>query len=324
MNKRSFCQSLALSLALGAPALGAAQTKTEVVFAHVFPANSLEHRAAERFAKQAEEASGGKLAVKLFPASQLGGFAQIANQQRSGAVHVTLISTTALGSFTPVATVDSWPFMFSTREQMERANASDAGKAFFAEIEKQSGYRVLSPMYKGVRYVYLRRPANDVSGQKIRVPGLPVVVESFKAWNASPTPMDVAEIYAAMQQGVVDGIEIEVQTAASMGLPAITQAVLLTQHMMPNYGFIFFGKWLDGLPADQRKALEGAASSAATWFSSEIGKGEREGLAKFEAAGAKLIKVDTEAMRAKSTAALEPKFPALKEWVDRLRTAAGK
>lgn len=309
----------AFALTMG---VSSVRAETEVVFAHVFAANSLEHQTAERFAARASELSGGSVQVEVFPGSQLGGFAQIANQQRSGAIHVTWISTTALGSFTPVATVDSWPYLFETREQFEAAYESDVGKAFFEKIEADSGYRVLAPSYKGLRYVYVRKEASSLEGLKIRVPGLPVVLRSFESWGASPTPMDVAEIYTAMQQGVVDGIEIEAQTAVSIGLADVTKTVLLTRHMMPNYAFIVFGEWLDNLPEADRQAVESAASEASDWFSSEIAKQEEAAL---ETLGktAEMVEVDTAAMKEQSAKTLREEFPELHEWVEKLRTAAG-
>ncbi|QKV18554.1 TRAP transporter substrate-binding protein [Oricola thermophila] len=303
--------------------VGAASAQTEIVLAHVFPANSQEQRTAEAFAEQVAELSGGEMEVSVFPASQLGGWAQIANQQQSGAVNVTFISTSALGGFSELATVDAWPFLFDERSQFDAAYASEDGKAFFNAIEADSGYRVLAPVYKGARYVYLNKEADSLEGQRIRAPGLPVVLASFEAWNGSPTPMSVAELYTAMQQGVVDGVEIEAQTAVSLGVADITETVLLTRHMMPNYAFIFWGAWLDSLPDDQRAVIEQAAQVASDGFGSGIEEAEQASLTVFEEAGSRLVEVDRAAMREASETALREQFPDLVEWVDRLRAAGG-
>lgn len=298
--------------------------KTEVVFAHVFPAVSLEHDASQRFAKAVSERSKGAIEVKIFPASQLGGFAQIATQQRSGAVHGTLISTTALGSYAPIATVDSWPYLFREKAQFDRAYASAEGRAFLAAIEKASGYRILAPMYKGKRQVYVRRPVTSIERLKLRAPGLPVVIDTFKAWGATPTPLGVAEMFPAMQQGVVDGAEIELQTADTLGLASMTKTVLMTGHMMPNYAWIFFGKWLDGQPADVRTAIEASARETSEWFAAEMIKAEKQSLDKFRAAGAQIVEVNTVELEKKATQALAPKYPELSAWVKRLQAAGGK
>jgi tripartite ATP-independent transporter DctP family solute receptor len=320
MNRLLTIMTLAGALAAGSATL--AQAEKEIVFAHVFAANSLEQEAAGVFAEKAAEFSNGELKVTIFPASQLGGWSQIATQQRSGAVNATIISTSALGSFSPLATVDVWPYMFETRAQFEKAYASDEAKEFFKAIEAESGYRVLSPTYKGFRNVYLRNDANDLKGQKIRVPGLPIVLRSFESWGASPTPMDMAEIYTAMQQGVVDGIEIEAQTAKAAGMTDVTKTVLMTKHMMPNYAFIFFGAWLDQLPEAERSALEKASAEASKYFAEKIAVAEKEALEAFAAKGATIKDVDLAAMKAE-VAGLEAEFPDQFGWVKRLRAAAG-
>jgi len=319
---RHFFSTITLAAGLVAGSFSAAYAEKEVVFAHVFAANSLEQEAAGVFAQKVAEYSNGELKVTVFPASQLGGWAQIATQQRSGAVNATIISTSALGSFSSLATVDAWPYIFDTREQFDRAYSSDEGKAFFKAIEDESGYRALSPMYKGFRNVYLRGDASDLKGQKIRVPGLPVVLRSFESWGASPTPMDMAEIYTAMQQGVVDGIEIEAQTAQAAGMPDVTKTVLMTKHMMPNYAFIFFGAWLDQLPEGERVALEKASADASTFFAEKIAVAEEEAIKFFASKGAAVKEADLDTMR-KQVEGLATEFPAEYEWVKRLRAAAG-
>jgi tripartite ATP-independent transporter DctP family solute receptor len=319
---RKFLSAVALAGAIATGLITTVRAETEIVFAHVFAANSLEQQAADVFAKKAVEFSNGELKVTVFPASQLGGWSQIATQQRSGAVNVTIISTSALGSFSPLATVDVWPFIFDTREQFDKAYASEDGKAFFKAIEEESGYRVLSPTYKGFRNVYLRHDAKDLKGQKIRVPGLPIVLRSFESWGASPTPMDMSEIYTAMQQGVVDGIEIEAQTAQAAGMTDVTKAVLLTRHMMPNYAFIFYGAWLDRQPEAQRVALEKAAAEASKFFSDNIAVAETAALEAFKAKGAKINDVDLQMMKSQ-VESLEKDFPDQYRWVKRLRAASG-
>ena len=194
--------------------------------------------------------------------------------------------------------------------------------AFFKAIEQESGYRVLSPTYKGFRNVYLRGDAADMKGKKIRVPGLPIVLRSFESWGASPTPMDMAEIYTAMQQGVVDGIEIEAQTARSAGMTDVAKTVLMTKHMMPNYAFIYYGAWLDKLPEAERVALEKASADASKFFADKIAVAEKDALGAFSAKGAAIKDVDLKALK-DQVAGLEKEFPKQYDWVKRLRTAAG-
>jgi TRAP-type C4-dicarboxylate transport system substrate-binding protein len=45
----------------------------------------------------------------------------------------------------------------------------------------------------------------DLKGMKVRSVASPVDQAIWRAWGASPTPIDFAEVYSALQSGVVDG-----------------------------------------------------------------------------------------------------------------------
>jgi len=53
------------------------------------------------------------------------------------------------------------------------------------------------------------------SRQTCRVPPIPTLVEVFKAFGANPVPMIWGEVYLAVKQGTVDGLELPVTTAVS-------------------------------------------------------------------------------------------------------------
>lgn len=317
----------ALSLVVacgGGGGAGSGDETATLTLAHVFPAESLEHEAAQRFAEVVAEETDGAVNVEIYPASQLGGFEEIASQQQSGAVDVTIISTTALGGETPTATVDSWPYLFQTKEEFDRAYESDAGKEFLQAIEDESGYKLLAPTYKGTRELYLNQDVadvNDLRNLKVRVPGLDVVTATFESWGMNPTPMEVSEIFTSMQSGVVNGIEIEEPTAASMGLPEVTKSVVLTHHMMPNYAWIMWSEWFDGQSEEVQAALEEAASTASAEFSEKVVPEEDAALKAFEQAGAKIVEVDTAQLQSAADEKLRDELPDLAEWADRLRDA---
>src|SRR5690606_1238934 len=125
----------------------------------------------------------------------------------------------------------------------------------------------------------------------------------------------------AMQQGVVDGAEIEIQTADTLGLAKLTKTVLMTGHMMPNYAWIFFGEWLDQQPENVRTAIAAAAKETSEWFGSEMVKAEKESFEKFKKAGAQLVEVNTAELAKRANDALSQKYPELANWVKRLQAA---
>lgn len=117
---------------------------TELVFAHIFATDSMEDKCAKMFAEKVTEYTNGAYTVTVYPAGQLGAMAEIIEQQQVGTATFQIISTTALSSISEYAAVDSWPYMFTNREEFEKAYASDAGKEWLAKVSEETGFTLLA------------------------------------------------------------------------------------------------------------------------------------------------------------------------------------
>jgi tripartite ATP-independent transporter DctP family solute receptor len=103
------------------------------------------------------------------------------------------------------------PFLFPGYQAVDAVQAGEPGKRLFTLIEQkgvvpiawgENGFRELTNSKRPVR-----RP-DDLQGLKIRVVGVPIFVETFRALGASPVSMDWnTQALAAFQQGTVDGQE---------------------------------------------------------------------------------------------------------------------
>src|SRR3546814_7246828 len=112
-------------------------------------------------------------------------------QIKSGLVNVIFIQPDALGEQVPIATANSWPFLFDNQEEMLEAWNGPGGQQLIDEVAKRSGYRMLAPTWNQARWLYTTREAtglDDLRGMKIRVPGTAVYVDQLKLIGLSPTP----------------------------------------------------------------------------------------------------------------------------------------
>lgn len=267
----------------------------QLIFAHIFATGSMEDEAANMFAKAIEEKTNGAYKVTVYPAGQMGSMAEIIEQQQTKAAHFQIISTTALASIADVAAIDSWPYIFDSREEFEKAYASDAGKGWLAQVEEATGFKLIAPMYKGFRQIFINYDADslsDLEGCKLRVPGFDTVLSTFKNWGISPTPMSTSEVYTAMQQNVVEGMEIELSTAYSMGLADVTETIIMSNHMACNYAFLIYGDYYDSLPDNVKNVIQEAGAEAAQWLSDEVEADDAEALAGFKESGVNVITPD--------------------------------
>lgn len=51
------------------------------------------------------------------------------------------------------------------------------------------------------------RTPEDLKGMKIRVPNNVMQIKAIEAMGATPTPMPLGDVYPALTQGMIDGVE---------------------------------------------------------------------------------------------------------------------
>lgn len=334
MFKKLIALSLCLGLALPLASCSSGDTTgqssggtepTELTFAHIFATGSIEDQCAEMFADLVEEYTDGAYHVTVYPAGQMGAMAEILEQQQTGAAHFQIISTTAMASIAGVASIDSWPYVFSNREEFERAYASEAGQAWLAQVEEETGFTLVTTMYKGLREIFLNKHAetlDDLKGVKLRVASFQEQIDQFTSFGLAPTPMSTSEVYTAMQQNVVEGMEIELSTAASMALQEVTETVMMTDHAAANYAILCYTDYFDSLPAEVQEAFTKAGDEAGAWLADQVESADAEALQVFIDAGCEIVYPDTtpwKEIAVNEYAAMYPEYAAIAE---ELRAAA--
>jgi len=168
-----------------------------------------------RIAELANKLSNGELNVQAYYVS-LGVEQQLAEAIKGGSVDMGFTATSNLARFTDAFLQFDLPFLFKNdKAYIDILETTDAGKKAVAQFEKDLGVKVLawtSHTYDApvsgtdlqLRSKQAKVPA-DIKGLKIRSASTPVEQAIFKAYGANPTPVDYAQLYSALQQGVVDG-----------------------------------------------------------------------------------------------------------------------
>jgi TRAP-type C4-dicarboxylate transport system substrate-binding protein len=274
------------------------------------------------FKERAEKYSNGELKVEIFPNSQLGAFGSMATQMKINLVNVMFIQPDALGEQVPIVTANSWPFEFRNQDDMMKAWSGPGGKALIAEVEKRSGYRMLSPSWNVPRWIYTTRQAkslDDLKGMKLRVPGTAIYVNQMKLLGLSPTPMNIAETFTAMQQNVVEGIEGAITDMATYSIQDVAKTAVMTGHVLSPKAFLTYGPFVDSLQPKSKEAFLKAAQEASDFYS-ETTKAENQNLINmFKAKGVKFVEPGktVEQMR-EMTSPIAKQLPEVETWAKRL------
>jgi TRAP-type transport system periplasmic protein len=252
---------------------------------------------AYKFKEVAEAKSGGRIKVEVYPAGQLtkNEIVQIEGMQL-GTVDIAAVSLpSAGGKFDPKLLASDVPFLYRNREHVWRVMDGPVGQDLMKRFEPLGAKPFCYGGGWGFRGVLSnKRPVmvpDDLKGQTIRVPPIPTLVEVFKSFGANPVPMIWGEVYMAVRQGTVDGLELPVTTAVSDKFHEITKYYSKTLHSYPAAVWMMAKPKYDSLPADLQKVVdETMAASCAQHRQDEV-KAEVEGLALMKAKGMQVNEV---------------------------------
>jgi tripartite ATP-independent transporter DctP family solute receptor len=157
-----------------------------------------------------ERETGGKLHVDSYPNSVLGGDTQMISQLRSGALQFLTEPGALLQSVVPAAAIDGLAFTFKDTRQAFSAMDGELGEFVRKEVEAKGMVCIPRPFDNGFRHITANKPvrnATEAEGLKIRVPSTALFVDMWKTLGASPTPINVSELYSALQTHIVEAEE---------------------------------------------------------------------------------------------------------------------
>jgi tripartite ATP-independent transporter DctP family solute receptor len=213
------------------------------------------------------EESGGRLDVQLFPNSQLGGDSDMLSQLRTGAIQMFNLSGLILAIYVPAASINGVGFAFRDYDQVWTAMDGALG-AFVRGAIGKAGLHALDTMWdNGYRQVtsstHPIATPDDLKGFKIRVPVSPLWTSMFKALGASPTSININEVYSALQTKIVEGQENPLSLIDLFKFYEVQKYVSYTNHMWDGFWTLVNARTWAGLPKDLQDILARNVNAAA-------------------------------------------------------------
>lgn len=258
--------------------------------------------AAERIAQE----SGGRLELRVFPNSQLGGEVDLLNQVRSGAVEMFPIGGLVISSVVPTAALNGTGFAFKDYDQIWTAMDGKLG-VFIRDAIKQSGLHVTSKVWDlGFRQITSSvKPINvvaDLAGMKIRVPGSAAYSDVFKALGAAPANIQFPEVYSALQTKIVDGQENPLALIVTSKFYEVQKFCSITNHIWDGFYCLINGRAWRRLPPDLQQILERHVDAAALLQRADLADMDGSFRATLSKAGIAMNTPDNAPFRAKLSA----------------------
>lgn len=249
--------AVALSLSVSAGAVQAACDDGEIVikFSHV--TNTDKHPkgiAASLLMERVNEEMDGKACIEVYPNSTLYTDEQVIEAMLRGDVQLAAPSLSLFESITKAYRLFDLPFMFKNIDAVDAFQASETGQAMLDSMQRR-GLQGLGFWHNGMKQISANRPLlepTDAKGLKFRVQPSDVLVAQMNALEASPQPMAFAEVYGALQTGVVDGQENTWSNIYGQKFFEVQDGITETNHGIIDYLVVAPLDWLDSLDADVR------------------------------------------------------------------------
>jgi C4-dicarboxylate-binding protein DctP len=270
--------ALAAAAALTFATSTLAQAPIVIKFSHVVAVNTPKGKGADYFKKLAEERTGGKVKVEVYPNSSLFKDGEEMEALQLGSVQMLAPSVSKFG---PLGArefeIFDLPFLFDSYDDLHKVTDGPVGKALFKKLESK-GITGLAYWVNGFKDMSANKPLRkpeDMKGLKMRIQSSKVLESEMRAFGALPQVMAFSEVYQAMQTGVVDGSENPPSNFYTQKMHEVQKYLTLTDHGVIEYAVIVNKKFWDGLPADIRTTLEGAMKDA-TKYADDIAKKEND------------------------------------------------
>lgn len=241
-----------------------------------------------------EERSGGTMTINIYPNSLLGSKDDLMDQMVAGEPVCTLTD----GAFFADRGVADMgivfaPYLFETWDQAFKLNDSKWYQEQSQKVMENAHLKIIAANWKyGARHTLTNKPVNkleDFKGLKVRVPTNIIQVKGFEVLGATPTPMALGEVYTALQQGTIDGVENPLPVLYNGKFQEVAKYLLLDGHVFNVTNLVVGEDFWNSLSADQQKMLVDTCKEAGVYQNGVIDKMEAELIEKFKAEGVTVV-----------------------------------
>ncbi len=229
-----------------------------IKFSHVTsPSGHPKGEAATLFAKRVNAEMKGKVRVEVFPNGQLYNDNKVLEALLLGNVQMAAPSLSKFEQYTLKYRIFDLPFLFKDIEAVNKFQKSPKGQKLLTAMQDK-GLQGLAYWHNGLKQLSANKPLispKDAEGLKFRIQTSDVLKAQFEALGASPQKMAFAEVYGALQTGVVDGQENTWSNIYTKKFFEVQDGVTESNHGILDYLVVTSTNFWESLPDDIRNDL---------------------------------------------------------------------
>ncbi len=234
----------------------------------ITPPQHIWTQTAERFADEVAERSDGEMAIALFPSGQMGDESAMFSQMETGLLDMGIMTAALTSQREP--SVVGWftPFLFNSVAQAAEVADTDAAQQMLRNLEDK-GLHAFGYTFAGMRHILMRdeqiESAADVAGKNMRIIPFSAMNAWWRAVDARPMPISLPDVYQGLQNGMLDGVDIDLDALVGSGFYEVAEHLTLTNHMAFPAVSVMSQATRASLSDEQRQLIDAAMEDALAW-----------------------------------------------------------
>lgn len=214
------------------------------------------------FKENIQNATNGKIYVKLAPGGQLGAGGDLVQKVQGGTIQAAQHSLSNFAPFAPEMDLINLPYFCGANQLfVNLVNSSTWTDLVHPKVEAR-GFKPLFYVVIDPRVVAIRKGGagavlapSDLKGVKFRVPGSKMLQQYYRMVGANPTPVAWGETPSAIKQGVADALDPSVGALYVFGFKDILSHVTFTQAVPDSQIYSCNLEWFNALPGDVKDGV---------------------------------------------------------------------
>lgn len=308
----------AAALPLAAPSLSLAQAR-EFRLGILTPNGHPWNRAALKVGELLKAETNGRLSLTVFHSGQLGNEAAMLQQMQSGALDMGWIMAAELGSRVPAIAAITAPYVVDSTAKIAKLVRHPVAMRLFDVLPAETGTVGLAWGITGMRAIFAAKEISkigDIKGMKLRINPTPAYRDFYQLLGAAPTPIPTPQVFDAMSNGQVDGLEADLEFSWNQRFDKVSKSILqMNAIFMPVIALVSGRVWQTLPPAD-REVITRAVKAALDLQIDELAQNEPKLIEQFKATKIPIRNAnpaDAEAVVAQYDKIWLPKAPILAE-----------
>ena len=259
------------------------------------------------------ERSNGSLELQLFTNATLPVGKDGMEQVENGSDWILVDGVNFLGDYVPDYNAVTGPMLYQSFEEYFAMTKTPLVEKLNQDAEEK-GIKVLSLDWVfGFRNMMTKTPIlnpDDMKGLNIRVPTSQLYTFTIEAMGGNPVAMPYPDTYAAIQQGVIDGVEGSIMTYFGTKQYENVKEYSITKHLLGVSSVTVSTQCWNSLTDEQRTIIQEEIDSGAAENLEETNKLELEYEESLKELGVNFYEVDMDAFNK----AVEPVYSKFPKW----------